>query len=363
MLGLLKTILGTRGIVRAPFGEPVSEGGFSEPETAKAVQPDEALRNAKARKHHPLGVPLDDIALPFAATQGLGAGFSGDILVLTNDHFRTTVRAVPASGPEGAAAGIEVRTNMDELVRRLHEAHPNALLDSWALGTLNAYAATGAMVEEDGHFYVVSRLGFTPDTRDWTDVVLPLASEAARFSAETVIGSITGDRLPEAYSIDGSAWGRPDFERLASEVPEGASARFLKDGLVVSVPLGARSGPGHAILDRIAPDAATVALTSGTPNPYLGAGLLVKLDLPVRFASEKLLREAAARLNLLELRGESSAHHFGAWMTKNGRTLSYTSFVVNSLKGNGSIDRSLLLGAVRRARWADGILKGTVARA
>ena len=356
LLDFLKKVIGSRKDapatpVRRTPPSPLIE---PRPKTVVAVDAETALRNIERHCHASHGVPLDDIAGAFAAIPGYAVGFSGKTLVLRNGQLRTYIRAVrpPEGAPVGVEGNLEVRTNVDELFDRLQAGQPKVKFNSQALSELNAMTVSGALAEESGHFYVCSRFSFHEGEGSWNECLLPLADDAARFSAESIIGAIAEEKFSDDSGLEGSAWGEADFVRLASALPKGTASKTAPNGLVAAVRLGGGDGKAAGFLRRLSQIEATLSLSSTVPHPYLGDGLFVRLDLPNHFGSERVCRETAGEMNRFEMEGRCDAPHFGAWCTGDGRTLSYLSFLRNGLRKYDGLDESFLLSGISRARWA-----------
>ncbi|NBY46429.1 MAG: hypothetical protein EBQ56_01375 [Proteobacteria bacterium] len=127
-------------------------------------------------------------------------------------------------------------------------------------------------------------------------------------------------------------------------------AMATRDGLMAEVGVGAN--PGSAVRGG------QLALISADPalaHPFLGNGVQIRMTLPV-IPPTSNAGDACLHLGHLEQAGTADPHGLGSWCINPGNgCLSHVLFVPNLVYQPGLV-MHLVMSAVLRAIWADGIL-------
>jgi hypothetical protein len=210
----------------------------------------------------------------------------------------------------------------------------SAFFDDRRLVTINTMAALGAMIRgpRSSALNVVSRLSVYQNDDAWR-LYTRLVALAALLQGDALlaaVGAALGYDVPKLDLPDRenpSRWSGTDFgvakERL---IRLGLLATAGPSGLSVEVPVR-----GGEISGIVGDDTGLLTFHADMPHPALGAGLLYKLELPMRFEEEALIN-VANELNRVEVDAVHSPPFFGAWCSQitSGR-LAYVGFWPNLL--------------------------------
>jgi hypothetical protein len=160
-------------------------------------------------------------------------------------------------------------------------------------------------------------------------------------------------------------------DTLTAEMPYGAEATIPADR---ARPDRVRDLVGAARRDRTTPPAAHEAewlaatpataffrVSFGERHPEFGAGLAMRLRIPVRAADEGAAADLAALLDRREVADRKLAPFVGAWTIDGAAPIFVSFFPVPLARGLGSDDRGAILDTFAawtrdRARWAAGVV-------
>lgn len=321
-----------------PEGVPAQDAdGVEEREADSEEEPGDARQ--------PFGVPLESVAMPFLMTEGCAARFEGSTLyVKANEQAPVETRVEVVKPPQGAFPDIAalVRVTTPMAIPKAEE------FEDEAIAHFNMFAAGGALYRDAaGNVLVGARITYFTENNSWQDVQMPLIASAAVQNIQPIAGVLAG------MDLEGeSDWHKADFQQIASILERyGFFANADEKGLSAEVPL---EGRGITMADGTL---TALVQYERSRHPVLGGGLLCRLSLPNAFESGSACCKAACWLNRLEMESAVVPYHYGAWCTRDGRTLCYVTFFRNELKGSGALAINWGFNLTARAKWAWNELK------
>ena len=298
----------------------------------------------------PRGVPLDDLEAALAPTT-LNATRKWDTLIVLNDNLTTRVEVGAPENPDAGDAVISaIVTIKTQLPSQLA-----ALTGKPGLANMvNRMATLGAVTEENGQFYIGSRLTVYEDENAW-DVQFGLILFTIIAAADTMLGAMrrTFSSEPPRKS-EPSSWTEQDFNFAQEQLSRLCVCTL--GGLGLTAEFGLRSGElSAAVGDR---HTALWQMMADQPHPEMGSGLFCLLNMPQTFEDEKKLSSVLTELNRMEMKGHDLPPHFGAWCV-GGRqnNPAYVTFLPNALHSSRGIALSMSIWAMTRAQIADAMLR------
>ena len=298
----------------------------------------------------PRGVPLDDLEAALAPTT-LNATRKGDTLIVLNDNLTTRVEVGAPENPDAGDAVISaIVTIKTQLPSQLA-----ALTGKPGLANMvNRMATLGAVTEENGQFYIGSRLTVYEDENAW-DVQFGLILFTIIAAADTMLGAMrrTFSSEPPRKS-EPSSWTEQDFNFAQEQLSRLCVCTL--GGLGLTAEFGLRSGElSAAVGDR---HTALWQMMADQPHPEMGSGLFCLLNMPQTFEDEKKLSSVLTELNRMEMKGHDLPPHFGAWCV-GGRqnNPAYVAFLPNGLHSSRGIALNMSIWAMTRAQIADAMLR------
>jgi hypothetical protein len=296
----------------------------------------------------PLGIPLSELlAVIQDADESRRVERIGDAIVITHEHFVTTLDVIPSEGPEPAArtvqAVIRVRSVLpDDMAAVFKEDTPLALA--------NRMATLGALTSDAPACFVGSRLTVYSGDDQW-GLHAALLLCAAEISANSLFGAISRTVTGEKGNTSPSAWGAEDFAAARQHLSAWYPCEAGEDGVAAEFPLT----EGRAGDDADAPMA--LWQLEATSHPDVGGGLFGVLTMPHVIPDDGVLDAVAAELNRLEMRPLDGPPHFGAW-TRGAieHTVAYCMFLPNILHTVSNVTSSASTWASARAQWANAAL-------
>jgi hypothetical protein len=298
----------------------------------------------------PLGVPLDQLQLGLGATT-LKCKRVDDSLVVTHEHFSTTVRVVPPDAYESNTGPIQAVVQVSTALPSEIAAHFQG-----PIGLVNRFAATGALTADGVRRFVGARLTIYEgecgaDNLDVWDLHAQLLLVAITASTDAVLGGMRVGMGMEAAKTSPSLWGQRDFEQVKSQLSKFCVCGTEGDALTAEI--GLVGGAVHSTLGH----ATALWQVEADTHPYLGGGLSCRLSLPHRVPNSEKLELILLALNKAEMAARDLAPHFGAWtMGPTEDNPVYCSFLPNVLHANVGVAMNMSVWAIARARWAHGVL-------
>jgi hypothetical protein len=220
-----------------------------------------------------------------------------------------------------------------------------------------AFAAAGdrstPFTEGDLRALVRSPLAVLPFAVHGPDTV------TAEVPARSADGLMTGRSLQERTRavVDAARRDRTDPARAH----EAAWLAAMRDGATpapdVPMPGGATAGMAAGAARGPRPGTALLRISFGDRHPEYGAGLAMRLRLPIRARSAADAAALASRLNRRELEDVKLAPFVGAWTAEGDAPVFVAHFPVPLARGLGSDDRLAILATFaawmrERAAWA-----------
>jgi hypothetical protein len=293
----------------------------------------------------PHGIPLNELlAVIKAADESRPVERVGDAIVITHEHFVTTLDVVPPEDVGSAArplhAVIRVRSVLPaDMAAVFKEDTPLALA--------NRMATLGALTSDAPACFVGSRLTIYEGDDQW-GLHAGLVLCAAEISANSLFGAVSRTVTGEQGNTSPSAWAAADFEAVRQLLSSWCPCEAGDDGLTAEFPLtDGRLGDGAE------PPMALWQLEA-TSHPDLGGGLFGVLTMPHAIQDEGVLDALAAELNRLEMRPVDGPPHFGAWTRGSiEHTVAYCMFFPNLLHTVNGVAASASTWASARARSAN----------
>lgn len=299
---------------------------------------------------NPRGVPLDDLEDALAPTT-LKASRKGDSLVVVNDKLTTRVDVEapenPDTGDAVISAIVTIKTQMPPEFAAL------ARKPSF-VNIINRMATLGAVTEDNGQFYIGSRLTVYEDENAW-NVQLGLLLFTIISAADTILGGMRRSVSNEPpRKAEPSSWTEQDFEYAHSQLTRVCVCTL--GGLGMTAEFGLRTGEVSAAVGHS--KTALWQMMANQPHPEMGSGLFCILNMPQTFENETTLNNVLAELNRMEMQGNDLPPHFGAWCP-GGRqnNPAYVSFLPNALHSTRGIALNMSIWALNRAQVADAMLQ------
>ena len=299
---------------------------------------------------NPRGVPLDDLEAALAPTT-LKATRKGDTLIVLNDNLTTRVEV---GAPEKHDSRVAVISAIVTITTQLPSQPAGLTRKPGFANMVNRMATLGAMTEENGQFYIGSRLTVYEDENKW-DAQFGLVLFSIIAAADTMLGAMRRAFSSEPpRKAEPSSWTERDFKLVKDQLSPlcvctlgdlGLTAEFgLRSG-----ELSAAVGDTHTALWQIKAD---------QPHPEMGSGLLCLLNMPHAFEDKNKLSSVLAELNRNEMKARDLPPHFGAWCVGDRQNNpAYVAFLPNALHSSHAIARTMSLWAMRRAQIADAMMR------
>ncbi len=178
-----------------------------------------------------------------------------------------------------------------------------------------------------------------------------MADRSPQERTRALVDAARRDRSDPARAHE-AAWlaAMRDGETPAPVVP-------TPDGAAADAAAGAAAGAATAVARESRPGTALLRISFGDRHPEYGAGLAMRLRLPVRARSAADAAALASRLNRRELTDVKLAPFVGAWTAEGDAPFFVTHFPVPLARGLGSDDRLAILSTFaawmqERAAWA-----------
>ena len=303
----------------------------------------------KTYEQDPYGVPLTQLAAALEPTS-LVYSRDGNRLIVEHEALQTIVDVF-------RPAHLDASDNKISAVVKITTEIPKELADflknSEFLGIFNSFSTLGSLYEEDGRYFIGSRLTSFEGENAWA-VQFPLMLLAVIGSAEQMISAMNRVFTGQGINEGRSDWTEADMEFVENKLSSmcfcnsgglGFTAEFaLKPGETAAI-----IGDGNTALWQLRADA---------PHPEAGGGLFCLLQLPYVFEDQETVNKVAARLNQMEMAPHDLPPHFGAWCpSKSGNLLAYCSFLPNVFHQVRGIAVNMSIWAMHRAQIADGMVR------
>jgi hypothetical protein len=290
--------------------------------------------------------------------------------------FRQRVWSDPAVDDDGFLIfRLHART---DLLEDFELSRQNVAL----LAAANAFATTSALVpseEDPTRIELCASVFVHAETLDWVQRLfgLVVAMQAADaqikgpqlaevFETRLAISSHpTGGLRPEADEMlriteqviiprgrAASTWRGPQMEdvlALIQENPHVILATGDQDELTAEFPFLGEDVPVTVLAQAQPLETSLFQAVTTQPNPELGHGLLLILQLPLSLEATEA-QEESVRLNQRELQSFTRAHFFGSWCAQ-GDTLAFVAFFPNAARIGGNDLQNLVISAAARAKW------------
>jgi hypothetical protein len=296
----------------------------------------------------PRGVPLKDLEDALAPTT-LKATRKGDALIVQHENLTTRVDVIapenpdPDDGPISAVVSLKT-TLPDEFARFLNRPG--------AISHINSMASLGAVTEEDGQFFIGSRLTVYEGEDAW-NIQFPLVLFTIIGGADSILGAARRMLNNEPSEIGESEWTETDFEVVESQLSNFCYCNGGETALTAE--FGLKSDAVSGVLGHN--ETALWQIRGDQPHPDLGGGLFCLLQLPHQIEDEAKLHRVIDELNRMEMAPYDLPPHFGAWCQgKLGNNPAYVSFLPNYLHEATGIAVNVSIWAMHRAQWADAML-------
>lgn len=299
---------------------------------------------------NPLGVPLDDLEAALVPTT-LKAKRSGDALIIRNDSFTTRVDVEP---PENADAEDAVISAIVTVKTQLPPQLAELMNTPGIVNMVNRMATLGAMTEENGNFFIGSRLTVYEDENAW-DVQFGLILFSVIAAADTMLGALRRTFANEPpRDLGHSYWTEEDFKFVHSQLSRMSVCTLGSLGLTAE--FGLRSDELSAVAGH--KNTALWQMKADQPHPEMGSGLFCLLNMPQKFEDDKKLSRVLAQLNRMEMMDHDLPPHFGAWCV-GGRNNNpaYVAFLPNAMHSSQGIALNMSIWAMNRAQIADAMLR------
>jgi len=288
---------------------------------------------------------LDRLAQALRAT-ALAPRRDGNSLVVRNGDMIThvSVTAPPDREPDSdpVTAILTIRTRLPDRMMAL-------ILAPEIIDAMNRHAVLGAMVQDNGAYFVGSRLTIHEDPSVW-DLY-------EGFILQSVVASLDGILKAHgpaaAPGPEPSAWSRADFVATADIISMFCRANENWPRLTARFALknrGAGMAPGEN-------HTALWTIDANEPHPVMGGGLMCRLQLPHAIPDLGRRLEVMNSLNRMEMQPHDLPPFFGAWCAgQQGDNLAHIMFLPNVFARRPGIATNLSIWAYTRAQWADATL-------
>ena len=299
----------------------------------------------------PFGVPLEEIAASLAQAS-LKSTLTADAVLVRHHSYTTRITVAPVLAGPASGGGREGRV-LVRVVTRLPPAAQTIFEAPDTVAMMNAFALLGAMSLDDGVVSLGSRLSLHAGDEAWSCLYLPLLTCVARLGVEAELGRLRGGAPGDGPAVGASAWSVRDLEEVRAELAAEFPCRV--DGASLTVEFRAAGGRPDQVRHLANP--AVLSLSADQPHSEIGPGLSCTTRLARRIPDGCDLPSITAHLNRLEMTGESSAPHFGAWCECiHTGGLAYVSFLPNLLRPVPRLVQHYARWTRQRVAWADGVI-------
>jgi hypothetical protein len=281
-------------------------------------------------------------------TTNLELDRDGNSLLIRREPSTTRIEFVPPAGapsPDSPmSVAVEIKTEIPETLREFC-ARPGAIT------AINRSASLGALTIDDGHWFLGSRLTIYEVERAW-QMQASILFVAACDGLTPLVGALRESLDQEPRTHGRSQWTESEMVQLEAQLLKTCVCTGGRGGIAAEFGLV----PG-AVSAASGDTTALWQLSSETPHPYLGGGLLGILRLPYPFHDEEKLSRTEQLLNRLEMQPHDLPPHFGAWCSDTAVDgLVYVTFLPNLLHEVPAIEVAVSFWAKQRAKWAWSIL-------
>lgn len=297
----------------------------------------------------PRGVPLGDLEAALKPTT-LKASRDGDTLIVRHERMVTRVEV---GAPETAETIDGTISAIVTIKTELPSEFSKFFSKPAFVSVINSMATLGAVTEENGQYFIGSRLTVYEGEDAW-NVQFGLMLFSVIASADTIIGATRKMFTQEASRPTGkSAWTEADFELARSYLSQVCVC--TTGGLGLTAEFGIRTGQVSAVAGHHY--TALWQMKTDQPHPEMGSGLFCLLTMPHEVEDTGRLDRILGELNRLEMQGNDLPPHFGAWCRGRRETNpAYVSFLPNSMHEANGIAVNMSIWAMSRAQIADSML-------
>lgn len=302
----------------------------------------------------PKGVPLSELEEALAATT-LKPKRKGDTLFVHHEQMVTEVGVIEPANRESENGPISaVITIKTPLPSQLNQLIQNPTMVS----TINSMATLGAITEDNGNYFIGSRLTVYEAEKAW-NIQFPLILFSIIAGIDPLLGAARKIFSGEVSQDGTSEWGEEDLQLVETYLSRLSVCNA--GGLGLTAEFGLKSGAVSAGLGDH--DTALWQIMADQPHPELGGGLFCLLQMPHQIEDEGKLDRVIADLNRMEMAPHDLVPHFGAWCRGNlGNNPAYVSFLPNVLHQEHGIAVNVSIWAMHRAHWADAMMVALGAR-
>ncbi len=296
----------------------------------------------------PRGVPLADLEAALEPTT-LRTTRKGDTLIVKHEKLTTHIEVM-------APANIEHETDPISAIVTLKTALPREFSQiaksPELISSINSMASLGAVTEENGQYFIGSRLTVFEGEEAW-NVQFPLILFTVIGGIDSILGASRRIFTNEPPKDGISDWSEADIELVVSYLSRisfcnGGGQRLTAEFSLKPDAVSAMAGDHDTALWQIMSD---------QPHPELGGGLFCLLQLPHQIEDGEKLDRIIGDLNRMEMAPHDLPPHFGAWCRGNmGNNPAYVSFLPNALHSAEGIAINVSIWAAHRAQWADAML-------
>jgi hypothetical protein len=280
----------------------------------------------------------------------LKASRRGNTLVVKHAKLTTQVAVEPPEVTEAEGATIKAIVT----IKTPLGSELNAMLEKpGAMAAFNKLASLAALTEENGGYYIGSRLTVYEGEEAW-NLFFGFMLFSVLGGVDTLLQAparaFAGEPPREA---DRSLWGKADFMVAERELSRVCFCNASETSLTAE--FGLRKGELSVVLGDNR--TALWRMDSRQPHPEFGGGLFCLLDMPQSISNKVKLHNVLASLNRHEMTGGDLPPHFGAWCVGSRRdNPAYVSFLPNALH-NAGIAINMSIWAYNRAHLADALLQ------
>lgn len=256
----------------------------------------------------PLGVPLAELEAVLASTT-LKTTRKGNTLIVQHEKLTTYVEVTAPPNPESENGPIAAIVTLKTSLPREFEQ----IIKSPAMvSTINSMATLGAITEENGKYFIGSRLTVYEGEDAW-NIQFPLVLFTIIAGIDSILGATRRIFSKEPSKRGVSEWTEVDINQVQSYLSKISVCNGSSLGLTAEFGLKA-DAVSAGLGDH---DTALWQIMADQPHPELGGGLFCLLQLPHQVDDEEALDQVIGELNRMEMAPHDLVPHFGAWCRGN----------------------------------------------